>query len=97
MLDLFPEHFRDGARIRVMPVGGDLFGAASGDGLSAAEEALGGRHVALRAQHRIHELPVPVNGTVQVTPPSTHLEIGLIHIPAATDPTLASAPNLVGQ
>ena len=51
MLDLLPEHFRDGARIGAMPVGGDLFGTTSGDGLSAAEKALGGGHVALCTQH----------------------------------------------
>jgi hypothetical protein len=73
MFDLLAEHFGDGAGIRVVAIGRDLFGAMSGNGLGTAEEALGGGPVALRAQHRIHELPIPVDGAIQVAPPATHL------------------------
>ncbi len=97
MLHLLPEHFGDGARIRVVTVSRDLFGTTSGDGLGTAEKALGCRHVALRAQHRIHELPVPVNRTIQIDPPSTHLYIRLIHVPTAAHSAVPSAPDLVSQ
>src|SRR3982751_356888 len=38
MLHSLSQHFGDGPRIRVVPVGGDLFGTASCDRLSTAEE-----------------------------------------------------------
>ena len=72
MLHLLPEQRGDRARLRVVPVGGDLFGTTSGDRLGTREEALGRRPVALGAQHRSHELPVPVDGTIQVALPSTY-------------------------
>jgi hypothetical protein len=72
MLDLLPEHFGDGARRGVVSVGGHLFRAASGHGLGTAEEALGRGPISFRTQQGVDELPVPIDGTIQVTPPSTH-------------------------
>jgi len=73
MLHLFPEHFGNGPRIRIVTIGGDLFGTASGHCLSAAEEALGRGHVSLRTEHRVNQLPLFIDGSIQLTPPSAHL------------------------
>ena len=97
MLDSLARHFRDCSWIRAMPVGGDLFGMTTGYDLGAAEEALGGGPVALWAQHRIHQVAIPVDGAIQIHPPPTHLEIYFIHMPAATDSALPSTPNLVSR
>jgi hypothetical protein len=64
MFDLLPEHFREGAWRGTMPVGGHLCGTASGDGLRTPEEALGGRHVPVRTEHRVNQLPLFVNRSI---------------------------------
>ena len=69
-----PEHFGDGPWIRIVSVGGDLFGTASGDGLSTAEEALGRRHVPLGTEHRIDQLPLFVNGSIEIAPAAVYLK-----------------------
>jgi hypothetical protein len=61
-----------------MPIGRDLCGTASGYRLGTAEKALGRGHVSSRTEHGIDELPVPVNGSIQITPPAIDLPIGLI-------------------
>jgi hypothetical protein len=78
MLDLLAEHFGDGPWVRVVAIGGDRFRAAPGDGLGTAEEALGRRPVALRAPHRIHQMAIPIDRSIQIHPPTTHFYIRLI-------------------
>jgi hypothetical protein len=97
MLHLLPEHFGDGPRIGGMSVGGDLFGTASGHRLSTSEEALGSRPISFRTEHRVDELPLPIDGSIQITPAAAHLQIRLIDVLAATHLALVSTPDLVGQ
>lgn len=70
---------------------------ASSCGLGTTEETLGRDPVSLRTQHRVNQLPLFVNGSMQINPTSTHLHIRLIHVLTATHLAFPSAPDLVGQ
>lgn len=80
-----------------MPVGGDLCRTASSDGLGTAEAAWGGGPIWLRAQHRVDQLPLFVDGSIQIHPLATHLYIRLLQLPTTADLAVPSAPNLFGQ
>jgi hypothetical protein len=86
MLDLLPEHFGHGPWIGVMTVGGDLFRTASGDRLGTAEEALGRRHISFRTEHRVDQLPLFVNRSIEIAPSAAYLYICLILSPENLSP-----------
>ncbi len=48
---------------------------------SLLEKSLGSIHVSLLAQHRVNEVPIPINGTIEVTPLPLDLDVGFIDIP----------------
>ena len=73
MLNLLPEHFGNGPRIRVVTVGGDLFRTASRNRLGTAEKALGRSPISFRTEQGIDQLPFFVNRPIQINPPATHL------------------------
>ena len=45
--------------------------------------------VPVLTEHRIEQVPISVDGTVQVTPTTTDLDVGLVQIPG--DPGLPAA------
>src|ERR687885_168138 len=84
-----PERAADRPRVGAMPVGGDLIGRHTRGGLGRAEEGPGRRHVAVMAQHRVDEVAVAVDGSVEIRPPAADLQVRFIHVPA---PAAGSAP-----
>jgi site-specific DNA recombinase len=94
------ERRADRPRVGAVAVRGDLVGGHARDRLGRAEEGLGCRHVAVLAQHGVHEVTVAVDGPVQVAPPAAYLQVGLVHMPlAAAGATLTMPPTaeFVGQ
>jgi hypothetical protein len=55
------------------------------------EERLHRPHVALLAQHRVGQVAVQINRAIEVAPPATDLQLGLVNIPAGA----GSAPGAV--
>src|SRR5829696_9747801 len=51
----------DRPRVGTVPVRGDAVGGQAGDGARRTEEGLGGRHVAVLAEHGVHEAAIPVD------------------------------------
>ena len=82
VLHLLSQHFGDGPWIRVVSVGGHLFRTAFSHRLGTAEEASGRGPISFGTEPEVDELPVSVNGAIEITPASAHLEIRFIHIPA---------------
>ena len=62
-----------------MPVRGDAVGGHAGGGLCRAEERLRRRHVAVLAEHGVDQVAVPVDGAVEVTPPTPDLEVDTVY------------------
>src|SRR4051812_8844730 len=46
------------------------------------------------AEHRVNEIAVSVDGSIQVSPPATNLQVGLVHVPAAAAGTALAMPAL---
>jgi len=83
MAHLRPPLCADGARIGVVPVRRHLFGGMTNDRARSGEEALGAVPIPRLAQQGIDQVPVGVNGPVEVAPASVHLHIRLITMPLA--------------
>ena len=56
--------------VRRYPVRPEAYGRAG-----RAEEGLGGLHVAVLAQHRIDQVPVPVDRPLKIDPPAADLQV----------------------
>ena len=83
--------------VAVVAVGRDPIRGHAGDRLGGAEERLSGRHVAVLAEQHVDQVPVPVDGAIQVAPAPVHLEICLIHVPAAAHLAAPAPPQILGQ
>src|SRR6266699_4647208 len=59
------------------------------------KEALRGVHIALLAQHGINQVPVTIDGAIEITPPAVDFHIGLIYVPGTTDLSLALGTQLL--
>src|SRR3954447_24615350 len=59
--------------------------------LAERKKGLGRRHVAVLAEHGVHEIAVTVDGPIQIGPAATDLQVRLIHVPASA-PGTALAP-----
>src|SRR3954447_24755309 len=62
--------------------------------LAERKKGLGRRHVAVLAEHGVHEMAVAVDGPIQVGPAATNLQVRLIHVPAAPAGPAPAVPAL---
>ena len=72
MLDVGSQRLADGARVGIVPVRRDLRGRMADHGGCPLEEPLGGVHVARLAQQGVDQVPVGVDGPIQVAPAPVH-------------------------
>src|SRR6476661_2970923 len=82
MQHLATQYLADGPGVGVVTIGGYSFWRAAGDFLGLPKEFLGYRHVALLAQHGVHQIAVPVDGPIQVMPLAGHFDVCLVDVPA---------------
>ena len=47
----------------------------------AAQEATGSRPITVRAQHRVEQVAVSVDGSIEVAPTAADFDVGLVHVP----------------
>ncbi|BCL83769.1 hypothetical protein ccbrp13_62340 [Ktedonobacteria bacterium brp13] len=62
-----------------MSVGGNRRWSVANPRKSLLEELFGRLHVSLFTQPRIHQIAIPINGSVEIAPLSTTFEIRLIN------------------
>src|SRR5262249_2731744 len=85
----------DSPGIGAMSITGDALRDATGDRARGAEEGFRPCLVLLLPQRDIDEIPLPINGPVEVGHAPFHLDAGLVHVPAAPDsPTPMLAQGL---
>src|SRR5215213_8337666 len=72
----------DRPRVAVVAVGRDPVRRHAGHRLRGAEERLRRRHVAMLAEHHIHQRAGAVDGTIEVAPAALDLDAGLVDVPA---------------
>src|SRR3954467_9866760 len=49
------------------------------------------------SEQYVDQVPVPVDGAIQIAPAPVHLQVCLIHIPAAAHLAAPAPPQLLGQ
>ena len=87
----------DRSGICIMAVCGDPCRRDTGHRLGRSKECLGGRQIAVLAQHDVDQGTVAIDRAIQIPPPASHSNVRLIDLPAATDPALAFAAQVLGQ
>jgi len=83
--DVVAECLADSAWVGVAPVRRHPLRRVSGEVERLAEEAPGGTHVALVAQQRVDEVPLPIDRPVQGAPAPVDLDVGLVRVPLRAD------------
>ncbi len=69
------------AGISLVPVRGHAVRGVADHGTGPAEEALGSLPITRRAEQRIDQITVPIDGAVQIAPPAVDLDVGLVDVP----------------
>jgi len=83
VLHVCAQFFPNRPRVGVVTIGRNPIRCDTGELERLGEEGLGCSHVPLPAQPAIHQVPIPVDGSVQVAPLATDLDVGLVYVPAA--------------
>ena len=94
---LGPEDVSNGPWVGVMAIGGDAVGGHPGDRPRRPKKRLGRREVAGAAEPCVDQLAVPVDGPVQIAPAPLDPEVGLIRIPAVSDPAMTPLAQRLTQ
>ena len=79
------EHLPDSTRVGVVAVGGNAVGCHTGHGPRRAEERLSRHEVPGSTQPHVYKVPIPVDGTLEVTPLSLDFDVHFIDMPAPSD------------
>src|SRR5512132_2449546 len=93
----FAELGLDRAWVAVVAVRRDPVRCDPGDRLGGPEERLRRRHVAVLAEHHIHQRAGAVDGSIEIAPATLDLEVGLIHVPAPARLAAPALPQVLGQ
>ncbi len=87
-------------RVGTLPVTGDLVGCNAHDDLDRVEEGPCRHHVVVLAQHGVDKVAAAIDGSIQVGPATTNLQVRLIHVPAAVAVTtlvVQALAEFIGQ
>src|SRR5258708_31935162 len=87
----------DRSRITVVPIRGNPVGRFTGDHLGRLEERFRGGHVAVLAEHYVDQRARAIDGTIEITPVSMHLDVGLVDVPATTGLSASASPTALRQ
>src|SRR5438132_13761087 len=81
MRDLTAQGLADRTRVGIMPNGRHPLRGMTNDSDGLLEKALGRFHVSLFAEHRVNQVAIPIDGSIQVAPFPFDVDVGFIHIP----------------
>jgi hypothetical protein len=97
MHDLFAQRFTNCSRIRVMPVGRHPFWCLLGDLQRIPQKAFGRIHIPVFTEHRIDEIPITINGSVEIIPGSANANVGFVAMPGPTSLSLPLGSEFVTE
>src|SRR4051812_8095565 len=83
--------------VAVVAIGRDPVRCHPSHRFGRPKERLRGFHVAVLAEQHVDQVPVPVDGAIEIAPPPLHFQVCLIHIPAAAHRAAPAPPQLLGQ
>src|SRR3954447_10630244 len=61
----------------------------------ALQERLRGRHIAVFTEQHVDQVPVSVDGAIEITPAPVHFQVCLTHIPAAAHLAAPTPPQIL--
>ncbi len=85
----------DGTWVGIMPIGRHPFWSVTDDVASLLEKTLGGLQISLLAQPRVHQIPIPIDGPIQVAPLSMHADIRFIDMPGFAGLSVSPSTQLI--
>jgi hypothetical protein len=100
-----PEDIPYGTGVRVMPIRGDAVRRHPGHGPRGAKEGLRRGEIPRGAEAHVHEIPLSIDGAVEIAPAPLHADVRLVHIPTSAHDTapflhsvsLSNGANLLSQ
>src|SRR5512142_863626 len=81
--------------IGIMPIGRDSFWGVADDVASLLEKALGGLHISFLAQPGVHQIAIPIDGTIQITPFAMDTDVGFVHVPGRSGLSTTPSTQLI--
>jgi hypothetical protein len=69
-----------GTRIRVVPIGGHPHRLVADYFLGLSKEFLGGGYVSLFRKHRVYQIAISINGSVEVVPLATDFDVCFVDV-----------------
>jgi hypothetical protein len=97
MSHMFAKLGPDGARIGVMPIGGDPIRRDAGHRLGRSKECPGSSKVTMLAQPDVNQGAVAIDRAIEIPPSATHPDIRLINLPAWANPAFALPTQVLGK
>src|SRR5918992_267035 len=97
MTYLCPQLGCDRARIGVMSVTSNPRRDTTGDGACRAEEGFRRRLVPLLTEQNIHQIPIPINGAIEVSQAPFDFDERLVDVPAAPDSPASMLAQCLAQ
>ena len=91
MQHVIAQGLTDRTGIGIMPIGRHPFWGVADDVDSLLEKALGRLHVSLLTQHRVHQVTIPIDCSIQITPFPFDVDVRFIHVPGPS--CLPSSPS----
>src|SRR5689334_2900289 len=84
MENLTTENLADGSWIGIMPIGRHAFWRMINRLKRLFEKPFGGIHLPFLTQQGINEIPVPVDGAIEVTPLPVDFDVGFVDVPGGS-------------
>src|SRR5512143_466495 len=97
MLDLWPQHLGNGARVRSMTIADHPLRGLAGEILSLRKEGFSRRHIALLTETRVDQITILIQTPIKITPLAFDLHIGLIDVPYLAHFPFPLGPQLISQ
>ena len=83
MQHVIAQGLTDRTGIGIMPIGRHPLWGVADDVDSLLEKALGCLHISLLAEHRINQIAISIDGSIEIAPFSFDVDVGLINIPGS--------------
>jgi hypothetical protein len=81
---LIPENIAYGSWVGVVSIRGEAVWYHAGARPGGTEESLSRGQVACVAEGHVHQIPISINRTIEILPPTVNPHIGFVHVPTGS-------------